>query len=166
MCARRLHGYGADVRVAVTSDQMTPVPGEQLRILENLRLPILVHDLPYADADLVVDGIIGYSLQGPPRNRAAELIRWANDSPAPVLALDAPSGLDTTSGTVFDPAMVATATLTLALPKEGLRHPDARWNVGELYLGDISVPPQLYGRPPLGLDVAPMFARSDVVRLA
>ena len=142
------------------------VPADQLRILANLDLPILASDLPYADADLIVDGIIGYSLQGAPRGRAAELIQWANDSPALVLALDAPSGLDTTSGTLFDPAIVATATLTLALPKEGLRHPDAAWNVGELYLGDISVPPQLYGRPPLELDVGPIFAESDVVRLA
>jgi NAD(P)H-hydrate epimerase len=145
---------------------MSPVAGEQLRILGNLDLPILPRDLPYAGADLVVDGLIGYSLEGPPRDRAAELIQWANDSPAPILALDAPSGSDTTSGRIFDPAMVATATLTLALPKEGLRHPDASWHVGELYVGDISVPPQLYRRPPLNLDVGPIFAHSDVVRLA
>jgi NAD(P)H-hydrate epimerase len=166
VCARRLHGYGADVRVAITSENMTPVPAEQLRILENLDLPVLVNDLPFSEAALIVDGIIGYSLEGAPRGRAAELIRWADDSPAPVLALDAPSGLDTTTGTLFDPAIIATATLTLALPKEGLRHPDASWNVGELYLGDISVPPQLYGRPPLNLEVGAVFAHGDVVRLA
>ncbi len=166
VCARRLHGYGADVRVAVTSDEMTPVPAQQLRILDSLDVPILVHDLPYADAELIIDGVIGYSLKGAPRGRAAELIRWANDAAVPVLSLDAPSGLDTTTGTVFDPAIVATATLTLALPKEGLRLPDAAWNVGELYLGDISVPPQLYAREPLNLHVGPIFARSDVVRLA
>ena len=166
VCARRLHGYGADVRVAVTSEAMTPVPAQQLRILDNLDVPILVHDLPYADAQLIIDGVIGYSLKGAPRGRAAELIRWANDASAPVLALDTPSGLDTTTGTLLDPAIVATATLTLALPKEGLRLPDAVWNVGELYLGDISVPPQLYEREPLNLAVGPIFASSDIVRLA
>jgi NAD(P)H-hydrate epimerase len=166
VCARRLHGYGADVRVAITSEDMTAVPGQQLRILDNLDIPILVHDLPYADAQLIVDGIIGYSLEGAPRDRAAELIRWANDGRAPILSLDTPSGLDATTGTVFDPAIVATATLALALPKAGLRLPDAAWNVGELYLGDISVPPQLYRSEPLNLDVGPIFAGSDVVRLA
>jgi NAD(P)H-hydrate epimerase len=145
---------------------MTPVPAEQLRILHNLDLPVLVNDLPFSEATLIVDGIIGYSLEGAPLGRAAELIRWANDSPAPVLALDAPSGLDATTGTLFDPAITATATLTLALPKEGLRHADAAWNVGELYLGDISVPSQLYGRPPLDLKVGAVFAHGDVVRLA
>lgn len=167
VAARRLHGYGAQVRVAVTAgaDRMSPVAREQLGMLEALDLPITRNDLPYAKADLIIDGIIGYSLSGNPRGRAAELIQWANDASAPVLALDAPSGLDTTTGTVHNPAIEAAATMTLALPKEGLRASEAEEVVGELYLADISVPPDLYGREPLGLDVGPIFATSDLVRL-
>jgi len=60
-----------------------------------------------------------------------------------VLALDVPSGVDGTSGIVFDPAIRATATMTLAPPKAGLRIPAAQVQVGELYLADISVPPTL-----------------------
>ena len=82
-----------------------------------------------------------------------------------MLALDAPSGIDTTSGTVFEPAIKATATMTLALPKEGLRVAGIKAQVGELYLADISVPPGLYSEPALGLAVGPIFAHSDVVRL-
>ncbi|MEN8809327.1 MAG: hypothetical protein ABF291_17750 [Desulfobacterales bacterium] len=77
----------------------------------------------------------------------------------------APSGVDTTSGTVFDPAVRATATMTLALPKEGLKAPDVAVNVGELYLADISVPPALYAEPALQLKVGAIFAQSDIVRL-
>ena len=90
------------------------------------------------------------------------MIRWANGQPAPILALDAPSGLDTATGEVFDPAINAAATLTLALPKQGLR--SRRQYVGELYLADISVPPALYERA-LGLEIGPLFAKSDVIRL-
>jgi len=79
------------------------------------------------------------------------------------LALDAPSGVDTTSGTVFNPAVRATATMTLALPKEGLRAPGVDACVGELYLADISVPPALYAA--LGLPVPLIFAASDIVHL-
>ena len=93
---------------------------------------------------MIVDGVIGYSLKGAPRGAAADLIRWANAQPAPILALDAPSGVDATTGTIFDPAIKATATMTLALPKEGLRTPGVEAHVGELYLADISVPPALY----------------------
>ena len=38
--------------------------------------------------------------------------------------------------------------------------------VGELYLADIGVPRELYAREPLSLTVGPVFARSDVVRVA
>ncbi len=109
-----------------------------------------------------MDGLIGYSLSGAPYGSAAEMIRWANGQPAPILALDTPLGPDTATGEVFEPAVRAAATLTLALPKKGLR--SRREYVGELYLGDISVPPALYGQV-LGLEVGPLFAESDLVRL-
>ncbi len=55
--------------------------------------------------------------------------------------------------------------MTLALPKEGLRVAGAAACVGELYLADISVPPSLYAEPALCLDVGPIFATGDLVRL-
>ncbi|MEL6148131.1 MAG: NAD(P)H-hydrate epimerase, partial [Chloroflexota bacterium] len=76
-----------------------------------------------------------------------------------------PSGVDTTTGTVFNPAIKAVATMTLALPKEGLRAAGVEGQVGELYLADISVPPELYSIPSLGLDVGPLFAQGDIIRL-
>jgi NAD(P)H-hydrate epimerase len=82
-----------------------------------------------------------------------------------VLSLDVPSGVDTTAGTVYDPSIRATATMTLALPKEGLQAADAREAVGELYLADISVPPSLYAGHSLGVDVGPLFHAADVIRI-
>ena len=75
-----------------------------------------------------------------------------------MLSLDVPSGVDTTAGTVYDPSVRATATMTLALPKEGLRTTEARDAVGELYLADISVPPALYAGTNLGLVPARPFS--------
>jgi len=168
VAARRLHNYGADVDVFVTKpdDEFAPVPGEQLDLLRRMGIEIGTPDeIGRVDsADLVLDGVIGYSLKGAPRGEAGVLIRWANGQAAPVLSLDAPSGVDTTTGTVFDPAIRATATMTLALPKEGLRAPGVESHVGDLYLADISVPPELYRRF-LGIDLDPVFARSDIFRL-
>jgi len=65
---------------------------------------------------------------------------------------------------VFEPAIRAAATMTLALPKEGLRAPGVDTHVGELYVADISVPPELYTRF-LGIDVGPLFASSDIVKV-
>ena len=169
VCARRLHGWGADVMVWISSPaaRFQGVPRLQLDILESLEVPIVeADDMPeLPDAHLIVDAMIGYSLNGAPRGGAASLIRAANAHDAPVLSLDVPSGVDASSGTAFDPSVKATATMTLALPKEGLRAEAARANVGELYLADIGVPPSLYSRPPLELAVGPIFAGEEIVRI-
>ena len=92
----------------------------------------------------------------------AELIDWANTASAAVLALDTPSGLELTSGRVGRPCVVADATLTLALPKVGLRR--APEVVGDLFAADISVPPAVYER--LGVPVDEPFAAGLIVRVA
>lgn len=169
VAARRLHNYGALIHVVTTGedDAFAPVPRHQLDILRHMGVTVgdaqAVQDV--GAMDLIIDGLIGYSLRGASRGTAAHLIRWANNQTAPILALDTPSGLETTSGAVLEPAIMATATLTLALPKEGLRARGVEIHVGELYLADISVPPSLYARPPLNLNVGSIFAGDDIVRL-
>jgi len=36
---------------------------------------------------------------------------------------------------------------------------------GELYLGDISVPPELYESEALNMDVGPLFAESEILKI-
>ncbi len=170
VCARRLHNWGARVEVLVTEagEGFGPVTAHQFRIVRRMGVEVGPPETAVRgpDPDLIVDGIIGYSLKGSPRGAAGELIRWANARGSPVLALDVSSGVDATSGIAFDPAVEATATMALALPKEGLRAPGAHAHVGELYLADIGVPPSLYAEPTLGLRVGSIFSESDVVRLS
>jgi NAD(P)H-hydrate epimerase len=169
VCARHLHNWGAGIQVFITKPaaDFTPVPAHQLDILHRMNIEVAQADaVNQATAkDLIVDGIIGYSLKGNPRGAAADLIHWANGQRAPVLALDAPSGVDASTGTVFEPAIRAAATMTLALPKEGLRAPGLEDRIGELYLADISVPPALYAAPKLGLKVGHLFAEDTIIRL-
>ncbi|NJN44838.1 MAG: NAD(P)H-hydrate epimerase [Anaerolineae bacterium] len=167
VCARHLHNHGAIVHVYTTkpADQFTRIPKHQLDILHRMQVPNLPAETIGVSTppDLIIDGLIGYSLKGAPRGSVADLIRWANTQSAPTLALDVPSGLDTTSGTVFDPAIRAAGTLTLALPKAGFFFPGVEGNLGELYLADISVPPMLYRR--MGIDIGSIFAQSPIVRI-
>lgn len=169
VCARRLAGWGASVQVWLANEpeRLGEVPSHQLAILERIGVAFQVarNFVILPGADLVIDALIGYSLSGPPRGAAAALIREATAAAAPVLSLDVPSGVDTATGEVYEPAIEATATLTLALPKEGLRVDDARRHVGELYLADIGVPPELYARPSIGLEVGHLFAEDDLLRI-
>ncbi|MCI4667123.1 MAG: NAD(P)H-hydrate epimerase [Bacteroidia bacterium] len=169
VCARRLHNWGARVEVYLTNkkEKMTPVPAHQLDILDRMGIPITDGQaLPRGGKyDLLVDGIIGYSVKGDPYGTAAYMIEWLNSRTEKVLSLDTPSGLDLTSGKIHNPTAKADATLTLALPKKGLFEAEAKRVIGDLYLGDISVPPELYAHPELGLELGNLFQESDVLRI-
>ncbi len=172
VAARRLHGWGATIRAVLAHepDCFAPVPAKQLAILHRLGVEVVssgqlaaTPDSP--TPDLVIDGVIGYSLRGDPHGGAEALIRWSGSAGVPILALDVPPGMDATSGDVHEPTVRATATLTLALPKTGLLSGPARTHVGEIYLADIGVPRQLYSEIDLP-DPGALFAKSDLVRLA
>lgn len=166
VAARRLAIWGAGVFVILTDapDRFDGVPAHQLSILQAMQIPLYVApvDTP-PPADIILDALIGYGLRGAPREPAATLIHQANAGGVPIIALDTPSGLDTTTGQVFEPAIHAHATLTLALPKIGLLTEVAQTVVGQLFLADISVPRLLYQR--MGLDVGSLFAEADVIPL-
>jgi NAD(P)H-hydrate epimerase len=146
VAARHLTNWGADVNVIVgtTKERMKDVPLRQLYVLEKMDVPILLGDYNLGDCDLLIDGLIGYGLEGNPRDRVAAMIKDANASGRPILALDLPSGMNATTGYVYDPCIKATATITLALPKTGFLAPNSMKWVGDVYLADISIPRKVY----------------------
>ena len=169
VAARRLHQWGVEVEVLTTKadGDFSGIPAHQLGILRRLGVSILHSDFPDSDStpDAILDGVIGYSLNGNPRGRAADLIEWAADGKAPVLSLDVPSGVDSTEGVVRTPSIIATATMTLAAPKVGLCAPEAQPNIGELFLADIGVPDWVYQQIEGLREMGAIFEKSDVVKV-
>ena len=164
VAARHLHNWGAEVLLTVVANpvQIREIPAHQFHILEKMGLKN--QSAPrLEDADLIVDALIGYGLVGNPGGPVAAWIERMNGSKRPILALDTPSGLNTTTGVPGIPCIRAAATLTLALPKVGLLTPESRSVVGDLYLADISVPPELYRR--LELDVPPLFVHHPIQKI-
>ncbi len=168
VAARRLAGWGAPVTVYTTRPMAgyAGVVAEQLEIVSRLGVLIVDDAIPPGreEPSLIIDGLIGYSLSGAPRGRAAALISWVASAAGPVIALDVPSGVDATSGDVYEPAIAADATMTLALPKIGLAEPNARTRVGDLYVCDIGVPASLY-RNAFGVDASGLFNEGDIIRI-
>jgi NAD(P)H-hydrate epimerase len=172
VAARRLANWGARIEIALAQapDSLSPVAAHQLEILKNMGVSGVsgeasISSLQANDFDLILDGLIGYSLNGAPYGLTGDLIEFANRCKAPIAALDTPSGVDPANGQCLDPSIRATVTLTLALPKIGLLTGQIQAQTGELYLADISVPPQLYEASPLSLKVDPIFADYDIVRI-
>jgi NAD(P)H-hydrate epimerase len=158
VAARHLANRGTPVTVTLSASELSPVAGVQLDILQQMGIGVAAE--PQA-ADVTIDALVGYGLDGDPRVRAAELIEWANDSASSIVALDVPSGVDADTGAARSPAIRAQATLTIALPKAGLAASD---RVGDLYLADISVPQTVYSA--VGIAVpSDLFTAGQVVRL-
>jgi len=167
-CARHLHNRGLEVHLVLDREAVAlgDAARAQLRVLQAAGLAPVAPDgaaQAIGQADLVVDALIGYSLQGAPQGRTSQLIDLCNERAARVLALDVPSGLDATSGLAPGAVVRAERTLTLALPKTGLvAAPEAV--VGALFLADIGIPPEVYGR--LGLAAGAIFGDRYWLRLA
>ncbi len=164
--ARRLHGWGADARCVLSGppEGLHRTARLQHDIAARLGIPI---DGPrrarLEDAELIVDGLLGYSVRGAPRGELELLIREADRSRVPILAVDVPSGMDPDTGQPLGIAIRADVTVTLALPKVGLVRSPARNLIGELLLADIGIPPGVYER--FGIDARRLFTESDLVRV-
>jgi NAD(P)H-hydrate epimerase len=89
---------------------------------------------------LIVDAMLGTGIKGNPRGLFADVIRSINASPAPVLAIDTPSGLDNETGIPGEPCIRARSTVTMGFPKIGAFFFPGRANVGELVICDLEYP--------------------------
>ena len=159
---RHLSGWGASVSAVLSgpAERLRPLARRQRDILATLGVRVGAAAL---DADLLIDGLLGYSVAGPPRDAVAELIRAANGSHLPILAVDLPSGLQPDTGEPLGITVRAALTVTLALPKSGLVTTRSRALVGELLLADIGIPPQAFDR--VGIETRGLFESGDLVRI-
>jgi NAD(P)H-hydrate epimerase len=165
-CARHLHNRGFTVWVVLSKEPatLTGAAANQLHILQAAGVGACFKHTPAQAeevihrAQVVVDALIGYSLRGAVRGRVAELIDLCNQHAVRVISLDVPSGLDATTGEAAGVVVRPERTLTLALPKTGLRDVP-----GELYLADIGIPPEVFQR--IGVSFESPFGRSYWVRL-
>lgn len=169
VAARRLITWGAQVEVWLSAlrEDYERAADHELRILEVMQARIRGPELaPRFDGSVLIDALVGYNLSGPPKGRVGELIRAANASGVPILAVDVPSGVDADSGEVHDPAIKAAATITLGLPKRGLRHGEASRYAGDLFVTDIGIPPALFARPEVNAKVGNIFAEHEILPVA
>ena len=94
----------------------------------------VVQDLP-ATTDLVIDGVVGISGQGPLRPAAAAVFASVAAAGIPVVAVDIPSGIDVATGAISGPAVRAALTVTFG----GLKPVHALADCGRVELVDIGL---------------------------
>jgi ADP-dependent NAD(P)H-hydrate dehydratase / NAD(P)H-hydrate epimerase len=102
-----------------------------------------------ADADLVVDGVLGIGGRGALRGPAADLAGRLGEGTAWVVATDLPSGVDADTGAVAGAAVPADVTVTFGALKPGLLVGAGREHAGVVELVDIGLGPYLPDAPDL-----------------
>jgi NAD(P)H-hydrate epimerase len=93
-----------------------------------------------AAADLLVDGLLGSGLERDVGGDFAACVGAMNEHPAPVLALDIPTGLHGDSGAVMGCAVQADLTMTFVGLKTGLVVGQGPELCGELRFAGLDIP--------------------------
>jgi len=145
--ARHLLNMGANVDVFVLSSR-EKIKGEALTNL--IILEKMGHQLFFIDTcnetktpDLIIDAMLGTGVKGPLKGLYADCANYINSLPCPVLAVDIPTGVNTDTGAIDGPAVKASFTATMALPKRGLLFSPGREHTGQLQVIDIGMPPRV-----------------------
>ncbi|MFB6209024.1 MAG: NAD(P)H-hydrate epimerase [Candidatus Nanohaloarchaea archaeon] len=154
--ARRLYLWGYDVEVVLATRELDGIRKQELLILENLDVKISDQSAE-KECEVVLEGLIGYNLEGDPRPPFDSMIEEIN-SHNTVISIDIPAGLDPDTGEKTVPAVEPDYTVTLAAPFDGLDEN----NSGEVWIADISIPPEAYQDFVFSMDI---FGKSSLVRM-
>jgi NAD(P)H-hydrate epimerase len=149
--ARHLLAAGIDVRVLLigAATGLGEDARRYLSVAERLGVPVTRRPQAAAvrralrGAGVVVDALFGTGFSGRPRAAAAAAIEAINAAGRPVVALDVPSGVDASDGTVSGAAVRADLTVTFHGPKLGLVVAPGSGHAGQVVVADIGIPPQL-----------------------
>ncbi|MFX1559755.1 MAG: NAD(P)H-hydrate dehydratase [Promethearchaeota archaeon] len=150
VAARYLDEVGADVDVYLLGDEASirnKDAIENWEILSNLH-DILKSELvtesavkscrAIKEADILVDGIMGFGLHSKLREPLLTAVKMINKSTAIKYSIDLPSGIDSETGKVHGAAVKADHTIALHAPKIGMTK--ANEFVGKLHVVSIGIP--------------------------
>ena len=93
-----------------------------------------------ANADCMIDSLLGTGSRGAPRGEVERMIRECKNNRA-VVALDIPSGIDPLTGNIYDLCIKADLTVTFLAPKRGMCFSPAYEMCGTVVTADIGITP-------------------------
>ncbi len=142
--ARYLEQWGANVSLYRWKEQDLIVHGHEIPVWEmeaTLSAAIL-------SAEYIIDAVLGTGRSRPLPDDLRTLLgrvrqqRESRDS-LRIVAIDLPTGLNADTGEVDHGTIPADLTITLACPKQGFFFFPGRAYIGELFVGDIGLPPEM-----------------------
>jgi ADP-dependent NAD(P)H-hydrate dehydratase / NAD(P)H-hydrate epimerase len=140
VAARALAAEGLAVRCMVLSDELEGAAREHLeRMIAAGVRPTPFDAGALGGAGVVVDAVFGTGFRGAAGGRPAQAIQAINASPAAVVAVDVPSGVDGLTGAVNGPAVTADVTVAMGAEKYGTALPPGSTHAGRVRVADIGI---------------------------
>ena len=163
VAARRLHGWGFNVRVYVPKHVGTfrQIPMDQWKRAQSIgvdSLEELPSEVDSREIRVLIDAYLGYGYQSRNDSLSESVYAFLAGHPR-VITLDAPSGLDVSTGKMVS-NIRPHSTLTIAFPKIGLLkgYPET---TGNLLVCDIGVPIEIF-RDKLDIEWTSPFSRESL----
>jgi NAD(P)H-hydrate epimerase len=147
IAARRLHNWGFRVQTR-TAGELREESLEELRH---------VTESEGEDPDVLVDGLLGFGIDGDPRPPFDELVEEINQLESDTVSVDIATGLDPDTGEEAEPCVEPDSTVSMAAPFQGMDED----NSGEIWVADISVPREELEE----MDAEDFFLRGSVKRI-
>lgn len=167
VAARHLCAWGCEVTASVHShpDRLQGVVAHQCRAAEKAGVQLRVsadprHAEAPSGAALLIDGLFGTGLTGPPRAEQSAVIAGMRGT---ILSVDVPSGLDADTGTAAGAVVHATATCTLTACKRCFWVTGVQRWTGVLHVADIGMPREAWRR--CGLTAPPAVRGGSLLRV-
>ena len=147
VCLRSLISWGRSAVGLIVGDRGAPpsiLHGWEpplVRWQEPGDLAATLHERGIHAIGVLVDGLLGTGIRGAPRPPFAAAIAEANVLGVPIVAMDAPSGVDGDSGRVEGAAIRADLTVAFGWPKLGTLLGPGRTRAGRIVAVEIGFPP-------------------------
>jgi ADP-dependent NAD(P)H-hydrate dehydratase / NAD(P)H-hydrate epimerase len=140
VCARTLRERGYQVRLGLLGklEELQSDPKEMARRWDELIEPLTTKSVE--GAEVIVDAIWGSGLKGPVNGVVAQIIDEVTQRHLPVVAVDIPTGIDSTHGNVHGIAFEAVSTVTFFRRKTGHILLPGKRHCGEVRVVDIGIP--------------------------
>jgi ADP-dependent NAD(P)H-hydrate dehydratase / NAD(P)H-hydrate epimerase len=139
VAAAELAARGRDVSVVLLCERDS-LTGDAASAARGWKYPVLPFN-PHAIGKpaLIIDALFGAGLDRTVKDEPAEMIEAINANGAPVLAVDLPSGINGTSGSVMGVAVRATETVTFFRRKPAHLLIPGRIYCGRVRVADIGI---------------------------
>jgi hydroxyethylthiazole kinase-like uncharacterized protein yjeF len=145
VAARLLAERGHKVRVSFVGERSRR-KGDAAQAAARWKGPVDQASPQAITGHVIVDALFGAGLDRPVAGLAGAMIEAMNQSGAPVIAVDLPSGINGTNGAVMGAAVKATRTVTFFRRKPGHLLMPGRLHCGVIEVADIGIPASVLDR--------------------